>query len=208
MYHSIRLVTQTLLVSALLVSLPYPALGLTAVSNLDETHGTYDRHNISSSQWFAGGFDTGDEDTTLSSVSLWLYGSSSPGNTFAVSIYDDAGSWVPNNPVPGGALSGSTNPATNGLHTYTGNVPLAANSRYWVVASVQNGYYGWYYTFSNADTSPMGWSIVNRSAFTHSSGSWGGANGNVQFSVDIIPEPSALTLLTMAALGLLYRRRR
>jgi hypothetical protein len=95
-----------------------------------------------SGQLVAQGFLMSNQAAMLQKVTLSLKGSSTASG-LTVSLYSDsAGS-------PGAALTtltGPTAPATDGNYDYTGSFALAANARYWIVATSTGSGLAWAFT--------------------------------------------------------------
>ncbi len=111
----------------------------------------------------------------------------------------------------------NSNVITASLMTFiSSGLSLTAGSTYWVVGGrTSGGPTYWYGTNSAAETGLSGWSIANTNQFTSNSGaSWSNSVANAQFmAIDVadptaaVPEPSTLTLMGIAGLGLLRRRK-
>ncbi len=162
-------------------------------------------------------FTTGATATQLDSVTLDMQVAGVTGGGFGVSIYGYSVTG------PSGllaSLSGSSNPATAGAYTYTdgSSLTLAANTTYFVVASVPqtspDKSYAWSNTEETTETSSSGWSIGNRSWYRENGGSsWTqldfDATGQMSIQASAIPEPGVmLPLPVLLASGLLLRWRR
>jgi hypothetical protein len=117
-----------------------------ALSNLQQTNGGY--YGAFTGQGLAASFTTDAYPVTnfLFSISLFSGGN----GTLALSLYNDNGG--PSNKL--GVLSGNINPGA-GITTYTNppGVGLAANAKYWVLA-----------TSTNAQTSAYNWNITQSTA--------------------------------------------
>jgi hypothetical protein len=95
-----------------------------------------------SGQIVAQGFLTGDQAAILQKVTLSLKGSSTASG-FVVSLYSDSGG------SPGATLAtltGPSAPATDGNYDYTGSFALAANTKYWIVATSTGSGLVWAFT--------------------------------------------------------------
>src|SRR5215510_10747260 len=95
-----------------------------------------------SGQVIAQGFLMGDRAAILQKVTLSLKGSSTASG-LVVSLYSDSGG------SPGATLatlSGPSAPATDGNYDYTGSFALAANAKYWIVATSTGSGLAWPFT--------------------------------------------------------------
>ncbi len=173
-------------------------------------------------QKVAGEFTTGSA-ASLADVTLSLTGNAASNAGFSVALYSNAGS------APGTALAtltGNSSPGT-GNYVYSAATPFALSSgtSYWIVAS-QSGLSGtaWNQTSDSSSTGKPGWSIgatEYQFIFGGSGAAWSTGifnpngppfespgTGNVQFSVDVVPEPASFAIAAVAGIGLLARRRK
>ncbi|HVU38562.1 MAG TPA: choice-of-anchor R domain-containing protein [Opitutales bacterium] len=200
---------------ALSISIATPARAdIVAVSSI--TTPSSDGTQVRMGHWLADKFITGSNLNllTLEAIKIQFVASSGTGGYF-VDIYTD------NSGVPGSlfaALTGSTNPNTAGIFTYTpsGTVTLAASTTYWMVegstTSTAN-YQPTYITTPNPFVK-NGWTITGNYTFTTNSGSsWGGgaSDGPTQYSIVVVPEPATFAGIAgvagLGAAGYLRRRR-
>lgn len=153
----------------------------------------------------AEAFTTDASGGTLASVSISIVGVNDASGNFTLRIFsDNAG--VPGSMVPGGLLTGPSNPSV-GINTYTAPTPLtlAASTRYWVVAQVSSGTgaYDWGYTNSANQTGP--WTIEDFEAYSSNAGStWNTDVGVLQMSVsDSVSAATAIPTLSEAGMIIL-----
>jgi hypothetical protein len=95
-----------------------------------------------SGQIVAQGFSVGDQAVMLQKVTLSLKGSSTASG-LVVSLYSDSGG------SPGATLATLTGPgapATDGNYDYAGSFALAANTKYWIVATSTGSGLAWAFT--------------------------------------------------------------
>ena len=172
---------------------------------------------------YAGGFVVGGTDRTLTSVVLGI-GATGSGGGFSVALYS-AGSGTPEGTLIAN-LSGSSNPSTRGLYTYTptGTTTLAANTTYYVVAagSVHSGGFftqpsAYYWNYGLA--SPTTGAYATTPAYENSEYGWNKFSspftGDYKFSFQVnaadlspVPEPSEWAAASVALLGLVYVAKR
>ena len=194
-------------------------LGVAGEARAQVSNETESSTGSTDEQWFgssylavANSFTTGSSGTTLSDVSLVIFGSSGTG--FSLALYTDAAG------APGTAvesLSGNATPTT-GTYSYTSSgSTLAANTTYWVVAAGPSSGPDYYFNFtttpSTAETGAAGWTIGNSYSYSTSpSLTWTPAGSSaIQFSVNTtaVPEPSSYAALAgVGALMLVASRRR
>jgi hypothetical protein len=183
------------------------------VSNLGEA--TFSSSPLSEDFWFANRFitDAAASSFLLESVTLDLTAAVTPSGGFFVAIYSDA---AVRPGVELELLSGETNPATAGSHTFTSaGLSLSPNTSYWVVAGVSTGtgFYGWQMT--NSDLFAGSWTIPSTGTHTHSLGQgtdWDPAMDGFarKFSVSAaaVPEPATYALLALGAGAGFFLRKR
>jgi hypothetical protein len=95
-----------------------------------------------SGQIVAQGFSMGNQAAILQKVTLSLKGSSTASG-LVVSLYSDSGG------SPGATLTtltGPSAPAVDGNYDYTGSFALAANAKYWIVATSTGSGLAWAFT--------------------------------------------------------------
>ncbi|HEY3932288.1 MAG TPA: choice-of-anchor R domain-containing protein [Verrucomicrobiae bacterium] len=174
---------------------------------------------VSSDSWLAAGFGTGNnpDGYTLDSIQLAMTDTSGNPSDFTAMIYNEA-----NNPaaiLPGsslGTLSGSDNPSTSGIFTYTddSNIILSPSTEYFIVLTagtmVANGAYEW--EESAYPPSINMWGVDNgvlHSSNNGSSWSFTPYSGIAQFAITAtpIPEPSPSLLILLGSGILFYVRR-
>ncbi len=191
-----------------------------AVSNLADT--TTNSAGVSASagspgQNVAGEFTTGSA-ANLADVTLSLAGNAALSAGFSVALYSDSGGSPGSNLV---GLTGNSSPGT-GIYVYTAATPYALSSgtSYWIVAT-ESGSAGtlWNQTSDSSSTGEPGWSLGPTKYQPAVGGSWSTGifnpfgppfespgTGNVQFSVDVVPEPASFAIAAIAGIGLLARR--
>ena len=169
--------------------------GGVSVSNLDETSRQYvaivgNNHEGTATEW-ANDFTTGSHPggyRLASVLALFAAQTGSPGD-FTATIHAASGGNPAANALT--TLAGN-NPTTAGVHEFTcsSNCSLSANTTYFVkmaaTASGNNQYYGWNYTYSDAETpvpSDNGWSIGDSGKSLHPGQSWAAETQAVQFKV-------------------------
>jgi uncharacterized repeat protein (TIGR01451 family) len=145
------------------------------LSNLAQPADEPSPASICGSVWDAAPFITGDQAALLSSVRLaatTLYGQ----GTFSVTVYSDKNG-LPNVPVQNGLLNGPARPGGTGVPYYVpGELHLAPNTRYWLVASTDQPTcpsgmgYGWYMTSSWDYSGYAGWVLPHYGAYTMDAG--------------------------------------
>lgn len=164
----------------------------------------------------AQAFTTG-SDALFNSVTLSMdaiFG----GDGFGVQLWSNSGG------APGVSLltlTGSTNPNTTALYTYTAPAPyaLTTGTTYWIVTGAlhdgENRYFNWVVTTGNGETGLPGWTIADSAIFREVHGgspdpwlSFDPYSGKMSLDVTAVPEPSALAFCGMAGAGLLGFRRR
>jgi hypothetical protein len=211
-------------VVALLTPLVVNAQGTTYLSSLSPI--STSSLPVGSDYWLAAGFGTGNNASgyTLNSIQLGMTGASGNPTGFTVMIYAStplpASGIFPTSSL--GTLSGSTNPATAGIYTYTddSNLTLLPHTAYYIVltagTAVANGAYSWSES-AYPPNSSVGWGDDN--AVLHSSNGISGwtsdpspypYSGIAQFAINAtaVPEPDVLSLFGLGGLGFLWHRRK
>jgi hypothetical protein len=184
---------------------------------------------VGSDSWLALGFRAGSNANgyTLDSVQLAMANASGNPNGFTAFLYS-AG------PSPGGlyssgpginlgTFSGSLNPSTGGIYTFTAvsNLMLAQNMAYFIVltagTAVANGAYELGYTGATNDILSNGW-VGYAGVWTSTNGAlpfppprFSPTYGNLaQFALNAtaIPEPGVLSLFGLGGLAFLWHRRK
>jgi hypothetical protein len=166
---------------------------------------------VGSDSLLAAGFETGNNSSgyAFDSIQLAMMPASGAPNSFTVNLYSSVSGFAV---LPGsslGTLSGSSDPETSGLYTYTASdLTLSPNTYYFIVltagTTVASGAYAWSYANSPASSSG-GWggdgSLLNSSD--------GGSLWNASFvapqfalTATAVPEPGTLSLLGLS--GLLF----
>jgi len=200
----------------LLFASPASAGPFTAVSNLGETTDNGIGHD-SAGFVSASSFHTSASGYNLSAVNALLTNADVITHNFEARIYSDS-SGKPGNLLQ--TLSGSPSlSAGSGDTVLTFNssgYAFSANTTYWLALktkedAVSSNSPGVDLTLSNAQTSPVGWTIGDNSySYSFDNGSsWTNVGSFVeQFSVNVTPEPATISLLVMGGVALLARRRR
>jgi uncharacterized repeat protein (TIGR01451 family) len=161
-----------LLAGMSLVAGSVSAASTVLLSNLDQPD-TPSPAAICGSIWVAAPFLTGDQPALLGSATLQVLKLGGSG-TFRVMVYSDLNG-LPRLPLPNGLLNGPTHPEGRVTFYARGELPLAPNTRYWLVAMSDEpncgGYgYGWYYTLSWDYSGYLGWELFHYGAYTTDAG--------------------------------------
>ena len=201
------------------------AQGTTYLSNLDQS--SVGSLGAGSNSWFAGIFETGTNPGgyVLNSLQLAMTDASGNPSGFMVSLYSSlAGGVSPGSSL--GTLTGSLNPVTAGIYTYTpaANLTLAPNDPYFIVltagTAVANGAYEWSLAGTASYNPTDGWSTLVRvtggfaggvSTSSNGSSPWvGNESAFAQFAVNgsPVPEPGVLSLLVLGGFFLVWHGRK
>ena len=173
--------------------------GTLYVSNLGQ--GAIGSPAIGSDKWEAQFIETGNNSGgyLLNSIQLLMNASSGSPSGFTVSIYSDVNN-TPSSDLEN--LSGSSNPSSGGLYTYTASgLLLSPSTQYFIVAigatSMAQGAYTWDNTFG----SPAGinqWAIQEGIYSLDNGLDWTVYGRNITFQSAIyataVPEPSTWVL--------------
>jgi hypothetical protein len=200
------------LVVALLATTITKAQGATYLSNLGQpSSGSV---AVGSDSWLATSFFSGNNigGYTLDSIQLAMADASGSPSGFTIMLYSEANN--PGGAFPGsslGTLSGSAEPATGGLYTYTDNlnITLSPATYYFIVLTAGTGVAAGAYDWSLAGTysyNPGGGWSSGGDVRTSSNGSlWLANAGNLQYAINAtaVPEPGFLSLYSICIL-LLY----
>ena len=196
-----------------------PAQGTLYVSNLGQTPtGSY---AVGNDSWYATSFNTGNntDGYLLDSIDLEMANATGNPSDFSVMLYANGN---PAAIIPGsssiGALSGSLNPATGGVYTYTPitDIILSTYKIYYIVltsgTTVANGAYNWSLAGANSYNPSGDWSGSGGGVFTSSNGSsWipiPAAYPQFAITATAIPEPSLVFLILLGSGALMYVRKR
>jgi hypothetical protein len=188
----------------------------TAISNLNQPIGSGGNSEVSGNQICAMSFTTGNELTSLSAVSVSIYGSN-PGHpplggslgAFSVALYDDA-SGSPGNSLM--FLSGNNYPTNAGIYTYTNTsaLLLMTNTTYWIVGSSSNStggaQYKWKLTSNATLDSDSIWTLGECGEDSNGRG-WAVISGYyLEFSVTVTTNQPATPLIssTPTASAIIY----
>jgi hypothetical protein len=173
---------------------------------------------VGSNSWQAIAFRTGPNASgySLDSIQLGMTDASGSPSGFSVMIY----SLSTVAPIPGnslGTLEGSLDPASSGVYTYTpaSSLILSSDALYFIVltsgTATANGAFDWSYVNADSYNPSGGWTGFEGVSTSSNGLTWpGGSSVYPQYSIDAeaIPEPSILSLFTLAGLGLLWHRRK
>jgi len=215
-----------IIVLAVVLSVPQilQAQGTTYLSNLGQP--STGSLAVGSDSWYAALFFTGTNASgySLNSVQLAMTDASGNPSGFTAMLYaqDYSNGFAI---FPGsrlGTLSGSTDPATGGIYTYTddSNITLSPSTPYFVVltagTTVANGAYDWSLAGIDSYNPNGGWGVIGGVSgdYLHSSdsSSWNSTSsgGFPQFAINAtaVPEPSSGILLGLGGLGFLWHRRK
>ena len=191
---------------------------LTYLSNLGQPSSGSDI--VGSNSWLFTTFRVGTNPNgyVLNSIQLEMTDASGTPSGFTVMLYGQA-----NNPFGGfigsslGTLSGSTNPSTAGIYTYTddSNLILSPHATYYIVltagTAVANGAYDWSLAGANSYNPSDGWNSLGGDLQTSSNGSsWSSpASYDPQYAINAtaIPEPSPSWLVLLGSGIFIYVRR-
>ncbi len=166
---------------------------------------------VGSDSWLAALIRTGNNPGgyALDSVELAMTPASGAPTGFEVMLYSVVGDTAP---FPGSSLdtlSGSTDPGTGGLYTYTASgLTLSPSTDYYIVltaeTAVASGAYAW--SFGNSPPSLMGgWAAGGYLATSSDGSSWNFTSGDPQYALTAtaVPEPDTLGLLGLSELAVL-----
>jgi hypothetical protein len=201
------------------------AQGVVYLSNLG--NGIADSRYVGSNSWMAASFQTGTNagGYVLNSIQLEMGNAYGNPSGFAVLFYSASSSLNPGSKL--GTLSGSSNPATSGIYTYTddSNIMLLPQRVYYMVLTADTPFVG-----AGAGV-PFGyvWDRANNtSSHYNPSDGWFGADGygyssnygsswdyntlgiDFQYAINAtaVPEPGVLSLIGLGGLGFLWHRRK
>jgi hypothetical protein len=172
---------------------------------------------VASDSWQAVDFFTGGNPGgyVLDSVQLAMTPASGAPDDFTVMLYTDAGNIgaLPGNSL--GTLSGSTDPSTGGLYTYTADsLELAPDTSYFIVVTAGTassaGAYDWSLENTSSPNTSGGWHSTDV-LYSSSDGSyWPYPSSTVpQFDLaaTAVPEPETLYLLSLPGVLFIAWRR-
>ena len=209
-----RLGFQSVLILCFLSARAFAQGPMTYLSNLSQTPAAYE--NVGSNSWLALGIVTGNNPAgyLLDSVQLKMADATGAPSGFRVRLYADANNG--SGPFPGSSLvtlTGSTDPSSSGLYTFSPSLTLTLSpgENYFVVvtsdSAVADGAYNWSRTASSTYQSSDNWRLISNGnpLFSSGNGFWGsvpdGPNTYLQFALTAtpIPEPGTLGLLLVGA---------
>jgi hypothetical protein len=190
---------------------------ITYVSNLGQpSSGSV---SVGANAWFAGDFVSGTNVAGyfLDSVQLQMTDAAGDPSGFTVMIYSGPDILGGNRPGSSlGTLSGSANPSTTGLYTYTSSsaLELSANTVYFLVITAgtqtSDGTYSWS-TANNPSTGYTSYHWGGETMFAESTDglSWNFVpSGFGQFALNATPAPEPGVVGLVAFGALLFRLRR
>ena len=163
---------------------------------------------VGSDSWLAAEFRTGNNSAgyVLDSVQFAMAPASGAPSQFIVAIYSGQNIIAPLPDRSLGILTGSSDPETSGIYTYTtSGITLSPSTDYYVVLAsgtlVSTGFYAWSFNNSPPVTSG-GWGGTQRLLYSRDGLSWNSLFGDRQFSLTAtaVPEPDTLSLLALAGL--------
>ena len=205
-----------LLVLGLLSPQTTRAQGITYLSNLGQA--SSGQLAVASNSWTAGDFRTGDNPNgySLDFIRLSMADALANPSGFTATVYSATGTF---GIYPGSSLatlSGSLNPVTAGIFSYTPveNLTLSPATRYFIVLTAETGVldgaYQWDFTNTSISNPGDDW-LLSIAAASSDGSSWDYLSGAFpQFAINAtpIPEPGVLSLLGLSALGSLWHRRK
>ncbi len=193
------------------------AQGTTYLSNLE--HPSSGSIAVGGDQWLAASFFTTTNPAVgydLNSIQLAMNDATGTPNGFTVMLYSVAGgSTFPGTSL--GTLSGSSNPSTAGIFTYTVPSNLSRIISYFIVITaatpVASGAYEWSFSDMSSYNAADGWGIPSSTPFLvrGSGGRWNPVSGTYfQFAINAtpVPEPGLVALFVLGGLSLLWLRRK
>ena len=149
----------------------------------------------------AQAFTTDCGNYNLTAVTINISGVTDASGNFTLRLFTSSGG-LPGSPVPGGLLTGPANPAV-GQNTYTaaGPLPLAPNTRYYVVAQVSSGTGEYNWSTTNSPNQTGAWTMADNEAFSSDTGAtWDFDVGVLQMSASAtLTAPAVCTAATPAA---------
>lgn len=169
---------------------------------LSNTSGNSQRSSlVNSTAWIAQGFETGEnvQGYSLNEVDLEMSDGTGIPSGFSVGIFNDVNG-LPSSSL--GLLSGSPNPASSGIYSYTATgITLAPNTEYFVMTSAASaaatGSFEW--GFGPALTGNSDWQSFPPIFTTSAGAQWSGFRDNAYALTSIyataVPEPSQWALL-------------
>jgi hypothetical protein len=197
----------------LLLPVMAQAQGTLYLSNIGQPSASGDA--VGSDSWFAQLFITGANPSgyDLDSVELLMNQASGNPSGFAVALYSND---LPTDGVSLGNLSGSLNPVTTGIYTYSASgITLSPSSIYYIVLTAATPVAQGAYSLSFMDTSSVYSSIDGWSGAGIAKGSIDGLNwqrygGIFQYAVEAtaVPEPAMLALAGLGLVALSFGRRK
>lgn len=176
-----------------------PAQAAEMVSNLGESEDfSYD---VDTMNVETQGFRTDGGTYLLDSVTIDIDRVGDSSGNFTLRIFNEMGG-LPGTMVPNGLLAGPGNPSI-GLNTYTaaGDITLAPNTTYYVVAQVTSGPGIYYLSFTHSTSETGDWTILDYGTYSDD----GGINWitDAEYIVRISVSASSVEIPTLGQWGLM-----
>jgi len=198
-------IAAVLLIVALLIDQPAHAQGTLYVSNFGP--GIDGGYALGNNLWLAQGFETGPDagGYVLNSVQLDMASATGNPSGFTLSIYSAGLNGSPSADL--GILSGSANPSSSGVYTYTtSGLMLAPSTDYFIVATsatpTTQGYYMWVEDLFGAGYSSVDEWLILSVAGSSNGSAWTGLRAwgfeTAIYATDV-PEPSTWILCLLGS---------
>ena len=207
-----RILSTLIPCGGLLLPLFAPAQGTLYVSNLTEP--SAGSRAVASDEWLAATLHTGSNSGgyILNSVQLLVDAASGTPAGFSVSLFNSDGA----NPGSSlGSLSGSTDPSSAGVFTYTASgLELSAATEYWIVVaattSLSSGAYHWCSAPTAGFDSTDDWGLFAGKLSSNDGLGWDVSRNIFQFAVyaTVVPEPPPFVLTGLGLAALTFWRLR
>ncbi len=190
---------------------------MTYISNLGQP--SAGGNSVGSDSWYAVEFRTGPNvgGYVLNTVQLTMTDASGSPSGFTVMLYS---AFVGAGTSPGsslGTLSGSLNPVTSGIYTYTptSSLTLLPGTFYFIVltagTAVANGAYGWSYVGTYSYSQSGGWGTDASVLHCSDGSSWSpilSVDAQYAITATPVPEPGVFGLFVLGGLCFLWQCRR
>jgi len=206
-----------MLVVGLLVQQIIQAQGTIYLSNLAQP--SAGSESVGNDSWLAAQFETGAnaDGYELNSIQLAMAAASGDPNGFTVMLYKSfAVATAPEASI--GSLSGSSNPSTSGIYTFTddSDLTLSPDTTYFIVltagTAVTSGAYEFSVTSASSYNSSGGWQGgISLSTSSNGLSPWSLISGDFPqyaISATAVPEPGVLSLAVAGGLFLIWHRRK